>query len=82
MTFTRSLLNCLAGLTSKQIAAELSHSLKFRIGVETLRNRAKIVRNRSVPVCGYNAGYFGLGLAQLWAHIRLEIEDFRPDPLN
>ncbi len=53
---------------------------KFRIVVETRRNRPKIVRNRCVPLCGYHAGYFGLGLASLSAQIRLEIEDFRPDP--
>ncbi len=33
-----------------------------------------------MPVCGYRAGSFGLGLAQLSAQIRFEIEDFRPDP--
>ncbi len=38
---------------------------KFRIVVETRGNRARIVRNRCVPVCEYRAGYFGLGLAQL-----------------
>ncbi len=40
----------------------------------------RIVRNRCVPVCGCRAGYFGLGLAQLEAKIRLDIEDFRLDP--
>ncbi len=33
-----------------------------------------------MPVCGYRAGYSGVGLAQLEAQIRFEIEDFRPDP--
>ncbi len=33
-----------------------------------------------MPVCGYCAGYLGLGLVQPQAQIRLEIEDFRPDP--
>ncbi len=37
---------------------------KFRIVVETPGNRPRIVRNRRLPVCGYRAGYFGLGLAQ------------------
>ncbi len=50
---------------------------KFRIVVEARRNRLRIVRNRCVPVC---AGYFGFGLAQLEARIRLEIADVRPDP--
>ncbi len=52
----------------------------FGIMVETCQNRARIVRNRCVPVCGYHAGYSGLGLAQLWAQTRPEIEDFRPGP--
>ena len=53
---------------------------KFRIVVETRRNRPRIVRTRCVTVCGYRAGYCGLGLAQLSAQIWFEIEDFRPDP--
>jgi hypothetical protein len=53
---------------------------KFRIVVETRRKRPRIVRNRCVPVCGYRAGHFGLGLAQLQAQIRFETEDSRPDP--
>ncbi len=44
---------------------------KFRIVVETLRYRARIVRTRCVPVCGHRAGYFGRGLA---SRPRLEIE--------
>ncbi len=39
--------------------------LKLRIVFETRRNRPRIVRNPCVPVCGYHAGYFGLGWAQL-----------------
>ncbi len=35
----------------------------FRIVVETRRDRPRIARNRCVPVRGYRAGYFGLGLA-------------------
>ena len=35
-----------------------------------------------MPVCGYRAGYLRLGLAQLEAQIRFEIQDFRPDPLK
>ena len=38
---------------------------KFRIVVETRRNRPRMFRDRWVPVCGYSAGYLGLGLAQL-----------------
>ncbi len=38
---------------------------KFRIVVETHRNRPIIVRNLFVPVCEYRVGYLGLGLAQL-----------------
>ncbi len=53
---------------------------KFWIAVETRRNRFMIVPNRCVPVCGYDAGYFGLGLASLKAQFRFEIADFRPDP--
>ncbi len=53
---------------------------KSRIVVETHRNRPIIVRSRCVPVCGYRAGYFGLGVTQLVAQIQLEIEDHRPDP--
>ncbi len=53
---------------------------KFRIVVETRRHRHIIVRNRYVTVCGGRAGYLGLGAAQLWAQVRLEIEDFRLDP--
>ncbi len=52
----------------------------FRIVVETHRNPPRIDRNRCVPVGGYRAGYFRLGLAQLLAQIRFEIEDFWPDP--
>ena len=44
---------------------------KFRIVVETLLYRARIVRTRCVPVCGHRAGYFGRGLA---SRPRLEIE--------
>ncbi len=29
-----------------------------------------------MPVCGYRAGHFGLGLARLQAQSRLDIEDF------
>ncbi len=47
---------------SAHSSAELSHSFKVRIIVETRRDRPRIVRNRCVPVCGYRAGYFGLGL--------------------
>ncbi len=39
---------------------------KFRIVVETRRNRPSIVRNRRVPVCGHRAGYFRFGLAQFF----------------
>ncbi len=53
---------------------------KFRVVVETRRNRHRIVRNRGVSVCGYRAGSFGLGLAQLWAQIQFGVEDVRPDP--
>ncbi len=53
---------------------------KFRIVVEARGNWPRIVRNRCVPVSGYRAGYFGLGLAQLEAQIRIEIEDCRPYP--
>jgi hypothetical protein len=53
---------------------------KFRIVVETRRSRPMIIRNPCVPVCGYRAGYFGLGLAHLEAQIQLVVEDFRPDP--
>jgi hypothetical protein len=49
---------------------------KFRIVIETRRNRPRIVRNRCVPVCGHRAGYFGLGFAELSAQTRLGIEDF------
>ncbi len=35
-----------------------------------------------MPVCGHRAGYVGLGLAQLEAQIRFDIEDSRPDPLK
>ncbi len=67
-------------------SAELSHAYltldKFRIIVETRRNRARIGRTRCVPVCGYRAGYAGLGLAYFQAQIWPEIEDFRPDPLK
>ncbi len=38
---------------------------KFRTVVETRRNRARIVRNRCVPVCGHRAVYFGLGFVPL-----------------
>ncbi len=48
--------------------------------VETRRNRPRIVLNLCVSVCGYRAGYLGLGLAKLAAQIRPEIEDPRPDP--
>ncbi len=44
-------------------SAELSHSLKVRLVVETRRKRHRNVRNRRVPVSGCRAGYFGLGLA-------------------
>jgi hypothetical protein len=53
---------------------------KFRMAVEARPNRARIVRNRCAPVCGHRAVYFALGLAPFKAQIRLEIEDFRPDP--
>ncbi len=53
---------------------------KLRTVAETRRNRSRFVRNRRVPVCGCRARYVGLGLAQLQAQIRLELEDFRPDP--
>ncbi len=33
----------------------------------TRRDWPRIGRNRCVPVCGYRAGNFGFGLAQLWA---------------
>ncbi len=47
-------------------STELAHSFyKNRIVIEAPRNRARIVRNRCVPVCGHRVGYFGLGLAQL-----------------
>ena len=46
--------------------SSMSQFVKCRIIVETRRNRAKIVRNRCAPVCGYRARYFGLGSAQLW----------------
>ena len=47
-------------------SAELFHCLfKNRIVVEAHRNRPIILRSRCVPVCGYRAGYFGFGLAQL-----------------
>ncbi len=52
---------------------------KFRIVVETFRNRTNIARARCVPVCGYRVGYVGLGLAKLEAEIWLDIEDLRPD---
>ncbi len=45
----------------------------------------KSVQKRSESLwagCGYLAGYFGLGLAKLWAQIRFESEDSRPDPLT
>ncbi len=38
---------------------------KFRIVVETHRNRPRIARNRCVPICGHRAGFVGRGLAQL-----------------
>jgi hypothetical protein len=67
-------------------SASLRHSVetvvRFRIVVETRPNRPRIVRNRSVPVGVYSAGYFGLGLAQLWAQIRFEIEESRPLKLS
>ncbi len=40
---------------------------KFRIFVETYRNRPRIDRNRCLPICAYRAGYFELDLAQLKA---------------
>ena len=55
---------------------ELSHGLG-RLGSSS--KHAKSVQNRCVPICGDRAGCFGLGLAQPWANIRFEIEDFRPD---
>ncbi len=58
----------------------ISHFKQFRIVVETRGSRPRIVQNRCVLVRGYRAGYFGLGLAQLVAQIRFEIEDSRPDP--
>ncbi len=33
-----------------------------------------------MSVCGYRAGYFGLGFASFQVQIRPVIEDFRPDP--
>ncbi len=50
--------------STQPFSAELSISLsgKFRIAVETCRNGHGILRNRRVLVCGYRAGYFGLGL--------------------
>ena len=53
---------------------------KFRVVVETRRNRAIIVRNRCVPVCGHRARYLGLGVAHLQAQLWFEIEDSRLDP--
>ncbi len=38
---------------------------RLRIVVKTRLNRARIVRNPCAPVCGYRAGYLGLGLALL-----------------
>ncbi len=53
------------GIENTSNSVELSDSLKFQIVVETLRNWARIVRNRCVPVCGHRAGQLGLGLALL-----------------
>ncbi len=57
----------MAPLKLGQALAGLSYLTveKFRIVVETRRNRFRIVWNRWVPLCGRRAGYFGLGLAQL-----------------
>ncbi len=54
-----------ARLIQEKVSAELSDSLLFRTIVETRRNRAMIVWNRCVLVCGHRAGYLGLGLASL-----------------
>ncbi len=62
------------------VSAELSHTLKV---VDRRRNTPKSAQDRSnrcVPVCGYRAGYVGLGLAQLSAEIWLVLEELRPDP--
>ena len=69
---------CLLCFTARSLADSLCTYV--RSAVETRGHRSRIVRNRCVPVCGYRAGYFWLGLAQLWAQIRFEIGDFRPDP--
>ncbi len=53
--------------------------VSVREGVRTA-GPSLLVADRCAPVCGYRAGYLGAGLAQLWARIRLEIEDFLPDP--
>ncbi len=70
----RKLLNGLGGCQRRSYTRSSASSYirlsyltvnKFRIVVETRLNRLRIVRNRCVPVCGYRAGYFKLGLAQL-----------------
>ncbi len=55
-----------SGLVCLSLGLAISQFYKFRMDVETRRNRARIVRNRCVPVCGHCAGYFGLGLASPW----------------
>ncbi len=66
------------------VSAELSHSLtvldRCRPVSKPAENRPSIVWNRCAPVCGYRAGYFGLGFASFQAQIRAEIEDFWLDP--
>ena len=75
---------CGVFIVSAPSSAELSHSLQVSVRRRNTpkpgQNRARIVRNRCVPVCGYRAGDLGLGLAQLEAQIWLEMEDFRQDP--
>ncbi len=44
----------------------------YQFVVETRRNEPRLVRNLCVPVCGYRAGYFGLGFASLEAQFRLK----------
>ncbi len=61
-------------------SAELSHSLKV---LDRRRNTPISSKNRSASLCDgllVRGGQFGLGLAQLEARIRLEIEDSHPDP--
>ncbi len=48
-------------------SADQPHNLQVSDRRRTPRNRPRIVRNLCVPVCGYRAGYFGLG----WPSFRL-----------